>query len=529
MRAKRENSSTSRLRPSTSWMIVWVHSVTSCCSSPGARTSRRRSRWAESWIGVSGFLISCAMRCATSRQAASRWAFSSSVRSSKTMTRPPYSPSGPRNVVPEARSETRAPLRRSWSACSTVAARPRWMRWASATTSRRSGPTNAWSMERPTIVCSLSPNIVAAAQVEAEPHEREDDDQGHQQEEQDVDALDGILHELELLVLLERLLDAADLRLQPLGDVSADHDGADHAPVRVAADDGHDGLDEITRAQLPDRGDSLAAQPEPQLALVDVAGRQVGEAGVLHVHQFLATRREDRQGGEAELLLLLDEVRGQRLSPRLTQQAVAVDDAGDVLSVAERGGLEVLVVGLRNGEGLLERPLDLGLEPALDRLVDEVRRDDEDQDGRRQRQRQEGQHQLRLELGSDELLAALEPQLDQVADEQHEQQQEHDQVQVEEREDDDVGGERELGHPHLEVDGGGGGRQDEQRPDDDEVAASPALFGQEGHGANSIRLIGSAGSSGSRTAATFARPCPPSGPRRCSRRSARSRPGRGRR
>ncbi len=38
---------------------------------------RRRMRSAESWIGVSGFLISCARRRATSPQAASRWACSS--------------------------------------------------------------------------------------------------------------------------------------------------------------------------------------------------------------------------------------------------------------------------------------------------------------------------------------------------------------------------------------------------------------------------------------------------------------------
>ena len=89
MRAKRENSSTSCLSPSTSWMMVAVASSSSRFSS-GLRSeaSRRRRRWAESWIGVSGFLISCAMRWATSRQAASRWALSSSVRSSKTSTMP---------------------------------------------------------------------------------------------------------------------------------------------------------------------------------------------------------------------------------------------------------------------------------------------------------------------------------------------------------------------------------------------------------------------------------------------------------
>jgi len=148
------------------------------------------------------------------------------------------------------------------------------------------------------------------------------------------------------------------------------------------------------------------------------------------------------------------------------------------LSVAQTYYANLERTTLRHGQRLVERALDLRLEPALDRLVDEVRRDDEDQDGRRQRQRQEGQDQLRLELGPDQLLAALEPQLDQVADEQHQQQQEHDEVQVEEREDDDVGGERDLGHPHLEVDGGGGGGEDEQRPDDEEVAAASALLGQ---------------------------------------------------
>ncbi len=39
-------------------------------------------------MGVSGFLISWAMRLATSRHAAIRWAFSSSVKSSNTATIP---------------------------------------------------------------------------------------------------------------------------------------------------------------------------------------------------------------------------------------------------------------------------------------------------------------------------------------------------------------------------------------------------------------------------------------------------------
>ena len=47
-------------------------------------SARRRS--AESWMGVSGFLISWAMRCATSCQAAAFCARRSSVRSSTTTT-----------------------------------------------------------------------------------------------------------------------------------------------------------------------------------------------------------------------------------------------------------------------------------------------------------------------------------------------------------------------------------------------------------------------------------------------------------
>ena len=47
------------------------------------RAYLRFSRSAESWIGVSGFLISWAMRRATSAQAAVRWAETRSVMSSK--------------------------------------------------------------------------------------------------------------------------------------------------------------------------------------------------------------------------------------------------------------------------------------------------------------------------------------------------------------------------------------------------------------------------------------------------------------
>ncbi len=76
-RAKFENSLTSSLRPSTWLVMVSTHSSRTRASSgepASRRRKRRRMRWAESWMGVSGFLISWAMRRATSRQAAMRWA-----------------------------------------------------------------------------------------------------------------------------------------------------------------------------------------------------------------------------------------------------------------------------------------------------------------------------------------------------------------------------------------------------------------------------------------------------------------------
>ena len=47
------------------------------------------------------------------------------------------------------------------------------------------------------------------SEVEAEPRGGEDDDEGHEEEEQDVDALEGLAEQTQLLVLLEGLADAA--------------------------------------------------------------------------------------------------------------------------------------------------------------------------------------------------------------------------------------------------------------------------------------------------------------------------------
>jgi len=275
-----------------------------------------------------------------------------------------------------------------------------------------------------------------ARQVQAEPREREDDDQRHEQEEQNVDALDRRLQELELLELPERLRDAAHPRLEAIGDVGAHHHHADHvALAALRHPDRHDRLDEVAGGELAHGGELLPGDALPQLVLVDILRREVAEDRVLHVDQLLARRAEDGDGADPEPVLLLDEVGGQRLPPRLGEEPVAIDHTADVLGVPQGRALEIRVVRLRHRQGLIQRLLHLGLEPPLDRFGDEVRRDQEDQHRGDEGQREERHHQLRLELGADHLLAPLEPQLDEVAEEQQHQEQQHDQVQVEQGED----------------------------------------------------------------------------------------------
>ena len=90
-----ENSLTSRFISSTSLMMTRVHSSKTSPSSPSRSRYLRLSLWAESWMGVSGFFTSWAIRRATSRQAAMRSIFCSWVRSSNTTTMPMYSPLSP--------------------------------------------------------------------------------------------------------------------------------------------------------------------------------------------------------------------------------------------------------------------------------------------------------------------------------------------------------------------------------------------------------------------------------------------------
>src|SRR5581483_5364506 len=220
-------------------------------------------------------------------------------------------------------------------------------------------------------------------------------------------------------------------------------------------------------------GDLLAAEAPLELRLVELAGGEVAEDRVLDVDQLLSLRVEDGERAEREQVLLFHERGGQRLPAIVGQQVVAVDQARDVLAVAQRRLLEVRGVGLGDRERLVQRPLHLRLEPPLDRLVDEVGRDDEDQDRGCDRQRQEGQDELGLEARADDLLAAFEAELHEVPEQQHEQEQEDDQVQIEQREDDDVGGHRQLGRDDPHVEGRQPAEQQQDGRDDHEVALAP--------------------------------------------------------
>src|SRR5262249_40232875 len=305
----------------------------------------------------------------------------------------------------------------------------------------------------------------------------------HEEEQQDVDALDRILEQLELLVLAEGLGNATHLGLQALRHVRAHDDRADHVPLAPAyRPDRRDRLDQIARRQLADGGDLLTRQPALELHLAELPRGHVAERWILDVDDLAAARVENGQRADRQEVLLLDQEGGERVAAILVEEVLAVDHARDVLAVAQRRALEVGVIRLRHRQRLVERALHLRLEPALDRLVDEIRRDEEDQNRRRHREREERQDELGLEPRADDFLPALEAQLDEVAEEQEQQQQEDDQVQVEQREDHDVGRYRKLGRERAEVERREPAHQDEESEDDQQVALAAVGLREKRHG-----------------------------------------------
>src|SRR5262249_49795550 len=105
---------------------------------------------------------------------------------------------------------------------------------------------------------------------------------------------------------------------------------------------------------------------------------------------------------------------------------------------------------------------------------------------------EKGHHQLGLEASPQHLLAALEGELDQVAEEEEDEKEEDDQVQVEECEHGQVRGEGNLGRvdPHLEAPPGEG-EEGEPAHGDDQIApvVGSRLGGRLDEGAH-CRLVG---------------------------------------
>ena len=131
---------------------VWRTITSAYCSSvarssPTIGPNLRRSRSAESWIGVSGFFTSCAMRRATSPQAAMRCATTRSVTSSNETTKPSRCPSPASLAATRTRrSRSREARRSRTSACAMPLLRVsrRCRRSASSGTASVSGRPARW-------------------------------------------------------------------------------------------------------------------------------------------------------------------------------------------------------------------------------------------------------------------------------------------------------------------------------------------------------------------------------------------------
>ncbi len=118
-------------------------------------------------MGVSGFLISWAMRRAASLQAASCWALISSVRSSMTSTRPRSAPSAPRIAVTLASKVFHSPPRTRCTSWLEVAAPPAAAPPASSAASlRRSGSAQASAASRPSTSSSRWRRMFNAAPLQ---------------------------------------------------------------------------------------------------------------------------------------------------------------------------------------------------------------------------------------------------------------------------------------------------------------------------------------------------------------------------
>jgi hypothetical protein len=230
----------------------------------------------------------------------------------------------------------------------------------------------------------------ALGEVEPEPRGREQHDESDQQEGDRVAAANGLLEDLELAVLVDRLRGAPGRQGDVLGNRARDHDGGEDGALRVAsrnsADDDVAAPSRSVRAKSCPCAKSARSSPRgngtPRAAMRSPVGGRHRTGGA-----------DDVDSVDPQVVALGREQGVELGAARRSEQAATLDLARDPIADHQRvvGGL--LVVAVRDVESAGQRRLHPQAEPVLDDAGEEALRDDEEQDGRNQRQAGERHHQ----------------------------------------------------------------------------------------------------------------------------------------
>ncbi len=155
--------------------------------------------------------------------------------------------------------------------------------------------------------------------------------------------------------------------------------------------------------------------------------------------------------------------RRPRIEPRgLAQHALGVTQVLLLDAVVER---------LRHGAAAFEHWPQGGVEPAVDRALQQLGGDGEEGQHRDQRETDVGRHQLELEGRAEDAVAALDQQLEQVAQQHEEDDEDQDDVGVPEDEQQDPVGDqegRQVALAQEEIEEGGEQQQRGRQAADDE-------------------------------------------------------------
>ena len=173
------------------------------------------------------------------------------------------------------------------------------------------------------------------------------------------------------------------------------------------------------------------------------------------------------------------ELLAQVLHPPVEQRAlpgVAQVEGPDRLEnpggVAHVGALDLVVEGLGHGVAPLQHRRHRRVEPAVDRSLKQLGGDGEEEEDGDQRHADIGRHQLELERRAQHPVAALDQQLDEVAQQDEEDGQDEDDVDVPEDEQQDLVGDqgaRQVAPPLGHVEQGREQQQEGAQAAEDEA------------------------------------------------------------